>query len=464
MVNAGGVVNSQEQCRYWETVIDTMADGLLVVDPDGIIVSTNRALEEITGYERAELIGRTCAALDFDGCHKARAEGGGKHCRLFADGQVRRCRCHLKRRDGTLLPVIKNAAVLRDDQGQVIGAVETLTDLSEVAAREAVITQLREELEEKDVFHGMIGRSPAMRRVFGLIESAAPSEAPVVIQGESGVGKELAAAAIHHLSPRRNGPFIRVNCSALNENLLESELFGHVKGAFTGAEKARQGRFEAASGGDVFLDEIGDLSPAIQLKLLRVLQEKEIERVGAHQPVRVDVRVISATNRDLAQLMAEGRFRADLYYRVAVIPIHLPPLRERREDIPLLVERLVRRLALRTGKDITGVSRPAMDLLASHAWPGNVRELINFLEYAFVLCPGGRIEPEHLPALRRDVPAGPAAPEPDRAERERILDALRRSGGNKAQAARLLGMSRVTLWKRLKILGVSVDRTIASGG
>jgi transcriptional regulator with PAS, ATPase and Fis domain len=299
-----------------------------------------------------------------------------------------------------------------------------------------------------------------MRRVFALLESAAQSQAPVVITCESGTGKELAAQAIHDLGPRAKGPFIRVNCAALNEALLESELFGHVKGAFTGAERGRVGRFEAASGGDIFLDEIGDLPLATQVKLLRVLQEGEIERVGDHRPIKLDVRVITATNQDLARLMAAGRFREDLYYRIAAIPVPIPPLRERREDIPLLAEAFLERIRLKTGKPLTGLAKEALELLLAHDWPGNVRELINALEYAFVLCPEGLIRPEHLPARIAGGRAGhlPAAPAHlDRAEAERIKAALDQSGGNLTEAARLLGLSRVTLWKKLKRLGLETS-------
>jgi transcriptional regulator with PAS, ATPase and Fis domain len=248
-----------------------------------------------------------------------------------------------------------------------------------------------------------------------------------------------------------------VNCAALNENLLESELFGHVKGAFTGAEQNRIGRFEAADQGDIFLDEIGDLPMATQTKLLRVVQEKEFERVGDHKPISLDVRVIAATNKDLEKLMNEGQFREDLYYRLNVIPIYLPPLRARRDDIPLLTEAFMQRLQLKTGKSITGISKDAMEQLLAYDWPGNVRELINAVEYAFVLCPQGEITCEHLPAKigARVEPVGVDRSESmpggvQQEERRKLLKALRASGGNKTAAARLLGISRVTLWKRLK--------------
>ena len=446
-----------EYNQFWRTVVETMTDALMVIDTDGIIVSLNPAMTQISGYGREELIGRSCAVLDLDTCERARAQGGDHHCALFRDHGVRRCRTMLRTKDGRIMPLIKNAAVLKDSAGQVIGGVETLTDLSEVEARDRVITALRQELSSQDGFQGMIGTSPVMKRFFGLISAVSESGAPVVITGPSGSGKELAAQAIHNLGPRAKGPFIKVNCAALNESLLESELFGHSKGAFTGADRERKGRFEAADGGDIFLDEIGDLPLSTQIKLLRVLQEGEIERVGENRPIKIDVRIITATNQDLNRLMSEGRFREDLYYRIAALPIKIPALARRREDIPLLAEAFINRIRLKTSKNITGVSKEAMEIMMDYSWPGNVRELINSLEYGFVLCPEGLLAPEHLPAHLLSgatdrclsAPAGPAGPlAPD--EEARIRQALEATGGNRTEAAALLGVSRVTLWKKLK--------------
>ena len=458
----------KEQSDYWETVIETMMDGLMIVDPEGVIVSINKAMEVITGYSKDELIGQSCEILDCDTCFGTRAEGHDKYCALFIEGHVKRRKCMLRRKDGRPLYVHKNAATLKDGEGKVIGGVETLTDLSEVVSKDRVISRLRRELSGKDGFQGILGKSSAMLEVFDLISSAAHSEAPVVIYGESGTGKELVAAAIHRLGPRRKGPFIKVNCAALSESLLESELFGHVKGAFTGAERTRVGRFEAANRGDIFLDEIGDLPLATQVKLLRVLQEREIERVGDHKPISIDVRILAATNKNLGGLMEEGRFREDLYYRIGVIPIHLPPLRERHEDIPLLVDAFINRSRLKTGKPITGLSAEALELLADYDWPGNVRELLNAIEYAFVLCHDGEVGSDHLPAQI----TGRTAPVASRRrvgarlksvdEKKQLLEALEAAGGNKSQAARMLGISRVTLWKRLKIHDIQVEKEIRS--
>jgi PAS domain S-box-containing protein len=456
----------EEFSQYWQTVVHTMLDGLMVVDPDGIILSVNNAFEQLTGYNQDEIIGRSCELLKCDKCFGTRARGGDKHCELFKHGQVSHSRCVLQKKDGTTVHVLKNAAILKDKEGVVVGGVETLADCTELIDKDRVITSLREELSIEDNFQGIIGRSGSMRRVFDLIRSAAPSEAPLIIYGESGTGKELIAAAIHRLGPRSNGPFIKVNCAALNESLLESELFGHVKGAFTGADRTRVGRFEAASRGDIFLDEIGDLPLSTQVKLLRVLQEKEIEKVGDHLPIAVDVRVIAATNKDLNGLMEEGRFREDLYYRIGVIPIYLPPLRERREDIPLLIDTFINRIRIKTRKQIRGMNKEALELLVGYDWPGNVRELINVIEYAFVLCADGDIRISHLPAslTGNSLPLSVRKPSPltqdTDDQKERLLEALKKSGGNKSQAARFLGISRVTLWKRLKAFDIQVDKTI----
>jgi PAS domain S-box-containing protein len=456
----------EEYSQYWKTIVDTMADGLMVVDSEGVIVSVNRAMEELSGYSKEELIGKSCDILDCDACFRTRSEGHDKYCALFKDEKVTRRKCTLRKSDGSRLHLVKNAAVLRDSSDRVIGGVETWTDLSEVVAKEQVINRLRKELSGEDGFQGILGKSPAMQQVFDLISSASQSEAPVIIYGDSGTGKELVASAIHKLGVRSKGPFIKVNCAALSESLLESELFGHVKGAFTGADRTRMGRFEAANGGDIFLDEIGDLPLSTQVKLLRVLQEKEIEKVGDHRPVTIDVRILAATNKDLYRLMEEGRFREDLYYRIGVIPIILPPLQERREDIPLLVETFINRIRLKTDKPITGMSKEALDVLFAYNWPGNVRELINVIEYSFVLCHEDEIMPHHLPAkLTGKQPSvrprrRAVKKQSDDVERKRILEALAATGGNQSKAAEILGISRVTLWKRLKAFDIKVDRSV----
>ena len=447
----------------WEKIIETMTEGLMLVDPVGKILYVNKAMENLLQYKKHELIGKSCDVLECSSCFGTKKGGKGKYCALFQKGQVRNFKCAFRRKDGTTLSVLKNATTLKDENNKVVAGVENLTDLSSHEQKDHEINSLKKQLHDKDGFQGLLGKSLIMGHVFDLTRSAATSEAPIIIYGESGTGKELIASALHTLGPKKNGPYIKVNCAALNDNLLESELFGHTKGAFTGANHSRTGRFEAAHGGDIFLDEIGDMPLTVQTKLLRVLQEHEIERVGDHQPIPINVRVIAATNKNLQQLISKGQFREDLYFRIGVIPIHLPPLRERKEDIPCLLETFIERTRLKTGKEISGVSKEALELLYFYHWPGNVRELINFVEYAFVLCPGKTILPQHLPALltppdqqtysRADVRQHSTGD-----ERESILKALMATGGNKSQAARLLGISRVTLWKRIKKHQIEVNK------
>jgi len=453
--------------KYWQTVIDTMMEGLMLVDPDGKIIFINPAFEQLSGYTKKEVEGQTCEILGCDTCFGTRKEGKDKYCALFKEGKVRKRKCIFQKKGGGKVHVLKNAALLRDENGKVVGGVENLTDLSPLVEKDEVILRLKKQLNNEDGFHGMLGKSAAMKKVFDLIASAAPSEAPVVIYGESGTGKELAAAAIHRLSDRHDGPFVKVNCAALNENLLESELFGHVKGAFTGADRTRVGRFEAANKGAMFLDEIGDLPLTTQTKLLRVLQEKEFERVGDNRPIATDVRILAATNKDINRLMQEELFREDLYYRISVIPIYLPPLRARLDDIPLLVDTFIHRMRLKTEKNITGIAKEVLDVFMQYRWPGNIRELINVIEYAFVLCPEEDISIAHLPAqlLGQQPVHVQQAPKTSRQlstgdMRQELVQALLAAGGNKSEAARRLGISRVTLWKRIKKFGVQIDKQI----
>jgi two-component system response regulator HydG len=453
--------------EYWKTVVDTMMDGLVVVDRSGTIRSVNKALERMIGYAASELVGRECAILDCDTCLVSTEQGKGqKKCGLLLGGAVVRHRCHLRRKDGRPIHVLKNGAVLTDTNGAIVGGVETLTDISDLVAKEETIRELRDLLSPDEGFEGIIGKSPRMLDVYALIRNAAASDAPIIIYGESGTGKELVANAIHRTGRRNKGPFIKVSCAALNESLLESELFGHVKGAFTGADKDRRGRFESANKGDLFLDEIGDIPLSTQVKLLRVLQEKEVERVGDHTPIPIEVRIIAATHRDLARMCGEGAFREDLYYRLNVIPIRVPPLRERREDIPLLVDHFVRTVRIRTEKPILGLTEEAMQLLTAHPWPGNIRELINVVEYAFVVCHDEFISPRHLPSLpagRRGMAIGSPASIGEQEKRAELLRILEETGGNRQEASKLLGISRVTLWKLLKKHGIGIRNSVDPG-
>ncbi len=450
--------------RYWKEIMNTMNDGLVIIDPNGIIRMVNSALERLTGYPRAELIGQSCSIFNCDVCEAARTKGRGKWCLLFDLGSTNMKRCLIARKDGCYISVFKKASVLKDERGAVLGAVETLTDISEIDKRDQKIEELSRLIDTDLGFHGLIGKSPVMQKAFMIIEKAAQSDAPVIIYGDSGTGKELVARAIHELGRRKEGPYIQLNCAALNESLLESELFGHVKGAFTGAYRHRQGRFEAAHGGDIFLDEIGDVPLSTQVKLLRILETKQFERVGDHRPMFADVRIIAATNRDLPLLVSEKRFREDFFFRINVIPIHLPPLRAHMEDIPLLAGSFIRQLRSKSGKDIRGVSHEAMNLFMNYHWPGNVRELKSSLEYAFVIAEEGLIELEQLPAhigvASSDVCRPQSLPEDGSEEKKDLLEALRAARGNQSQAARILGISRVTVWNRMRKHGIDLKKTV----
>ena len=447
---------------YWESIIETMKEGLLVVNPEGTIIAVNPAAEALTGYTAQELIGSSCRVLDCTGCVIYGDGPGEKWCKLFQEGMVKAKKCLITHKDHRSVSVVKNATVLRGQDGRIIGAVETLTDISDFVRQQEEIMALRKTLDLNDNYFGILGKSAPMQRLFEMIESVAQSDAPVIINGQSGTGKEMVARAIHWASPRQDKPFIKVSCAALNENLLETELFGHVKGAYTGADRSRVGRFEAAHGGSIFLDEIGDIPPATQVKLLRVLEEKEIERVGDHTPIPVDVRIITATNKNLEDLVARGAFREDLYFRIHVFPLTIPPLRERPEDIPIIIQHFVEQNHATSGKKISGLSPEAVARLTSYTWPGNVRELRNAIEYALVLCPGGEIGAHHLPHKIAPASACPPPAEPLEArERDELVRVLRQVGGNQSAAARQLGVSRVTVWKRMKKHHIDLTRDVA---
>ncbi len=444
-------MNDSPQRQARDVILDSIADGVFTVDESWRITSFNRAAERITGVPRDQAVGQRC-------CDVFRASICEQQCALKQTRQTGRPivnkAIYIIDADGRRIPISISTAILRDGSGRVIGGVETFRDLS-------VVEELRKELHEKYTFADIIGRSAPMRRLFEIVPQIADSDSTVLIEGASGTGKELFARAIHHLSPRRDRPFVAINCGALPDTLLESELFGYKAGAFTDARGDKPGRFAAADGGTVFLDEIGDVSPAMQVRLLRVLQEKTFEPLGSVAPVRVDVRVIAATNQDLARLVKKGRFREDLYYRVNVVRLPLPPLRDRREDIPLLVEHFVGKLNRLQSRDVAGVSPEAMALLMAHDYGGNVRELENVIEHGFVLCRGGMIEPAHLPPAFWEGAEAPAAPA--RAaltlralEAIHITDAIRRCGGNRKAAAEELGIDPSTLFRKAKSLNIDL--------
>ena len=447
--------------KHWKTIFETLMDGVLVVDPMGKIIAVNPAAERLTGYDSRELVGKSCRILDCTGCEIFGKGPAEQWCGLYARGDVRAKKCLITHKEHRTVNVIKNATILRSKEGDVIGAIETLTDMSEIVRQQQEIVTLRKSLKMDEGYYGIRGNSHTMQDLYELIDNVAQTESPVMIHGESGTGKELVARAVHEAGQRSTKPFIKVNCAALNENLLESELFGHTKGAYTGADRTRIGRFEAAHGGTIFLDEIGDIPLATQVKLLRVLEEKEIERVGDHTPIKIDVRIISATNKNLEKLIAKGNFREDLYFRINVFPLNCPPLRERKEDIPIIVQSFIRSNNQKTGKKILGLSPEALEKLSAYRWPGNVRELRNAIEYAFVLCPSGGIGSQHLPPKISGTnvecvdPADLRSSSDNVQEKELLLEALRQSKGNQSETARKLGVSRVTIWKRMKKYGIT---------
>ena len=449
--------------RFIERIIDSMDDGVFTMDAKGCISSWNPSMERISGYSAREALGKTCKLLQCSRCFGKECPADIQTCRILEQGQPEAKECQLRHKDGHDVEVIKKASVVRDDQDNIIGVVETVTDLTELVRARKKAEEAFLRLGELHRMDNIIGKGRAMQRVFAAISAAAASDATILIQGESGTGKELVAGAIHYNGARRQGPLVSVNCSALAETLLESELFGHVKGAFTGAARDRVGRFEEASGGTIFLDEIGELSSYIQVKLLRVLQEREIERVGDSKKHKIDIRVIAATHQDLFSKVREGLFREDLYYRLKVFPIHLPPLRERREDIPLLANHFINLISQKTGKQITGLSSPAMRAFMDYTWPGNVRELENAVEHAFVLCNRGQIEIDDLPIEIRQpevaaVCVGTASDHRYRGTgirrkkpgKEELVELLHACDWNKAEVGRRLGLSRTAVWKYMK--------------
>jgi PAS domain S-box-containing protein len=427
-------------------ILDSINEGVFTVDRDWRITEFNRAAERITGVRKRDALGKLCS----DVFRANICEGACPLRRTFTSGKPTiQATADIINAAGRRIPIRISTALLRGEDGAAVGGVETFQDLSQVEA-------LRKELEARYTFEDIVGRSHAMRSLFEIVPDIAASSSTVLIEGASGTGKELFARAIHNLSPRRKKRFVAVNCAALPDALLESELFGYKAGAFTDARRDKPGRFSLADGGTIFLDEIGDVSPAMQVRLLRVLQERCFEPLGATESERVNVRVVAATNRDLTRLVREGKFREDLFYRIRVIHLKLPSLKERREDIPLLVDHLVAKLNRVQGRDIAGVSQEVLVRLMDHDYPGNVRELENVIEQAFVLCRGGLIELRHLPPEFRPPAGALAAPVSAMSmrsmERHMIEAALKRNNGNRQRTARELGIDPSTLYRKLKAL------------
>ncbi|NOZ62999.1 MAG: PAS domain S-box protein [Calditrichaeota bacterium] len=425
-------------------ILDSIAEGLFTVDADFKINYFNRAAEEITGMNRSEVLGKFCkhifkSNLCFIQCPIAQVLESGKNI-YDLDSKMRD-------KAGKMIPVKMNVAILRNSEGEPLGGVISFRDVSD-------LVMFREKHTRRFQFQGIVGYSKAMHEIFELIDEISDSDASVLIQGESGTGKEMVANAIQATSQRKDKPFVKVNCSVFSRQLLASELFGHVKGAFTGAIRDREGRFELANGGTIFLDEVGEMPVQMQLQLLRVLQEGAFERVGESKSRTVDVRVIAATNKNLVDSIRNGEFREDLFYRLNVIPISVPPLRERPEDVPYLVKHFLRKFSLIYGKKMNDIEDPALELLVEYTWPGNIRELENALEYAFVRTrDSSTIALSKLPLSVRSGVSSVRAQYASCLESEEcslILKLLERHKWNKTRVAQELGISRSTLWRKMK--------------
>ncbi len=442
--------------KQTEIILDSIAEGVFTVDAEWKITSFNRAAEKITGIKKDEAIGRHC----WDVFRASICESRCSLRQTIETGQqIVNQAIFIVNSKGERIPVSISTAILRDQKGNVIGGVETFRDLSLVEA-------LRKELEGRHSFYDIISKNPEMQRLFWILEQLAEGDTTVLLVGESGTGKELFAKAIHSLSNRKNGPFITINCGALPDTLLESELFGYKAGAFTDAKKDKPGRVSLAEGGTLFLDEIGDVSPALQVRLLRLVQDKVYEPLGSTRSYKADVRIVAATNKNLEKLVAEGKFRQDLYYRINVVKLELPPLRNRKEDIPLLAQHFIRKFNRLGGKEIKGLSPEVLPILMSHDFPGNVRELENIIEYATVVCKESLITVEHLPDYIRPsgIGHGPIpAPTGDQNENSFeelekffLLKVLEKNNWSRKETAKVLGMHPTTLWRKMRKLNISV--------
>lgn len=449
--------------EFVKLLLKSIGNGVFVLDTHGMIIAWNPAMEKITGYSYNEIKGKSCKILNFSQCFDKDCPAGMNDCGIFEFGKVEPMECLLNHKQGHALSVIKNARIIKNKQNKIIGIIETVTDLTELKNARLKMKEATRRLGELNRLGGIIAKSQVMQNVFTFIKASAASDASILIQGESGTGKELVANAIHSIGERKDKPMIIVNCSALSESLLESELFGHIKGAFTGADRDRVGRFEQADGGTIFLDEIGEITPYIQVKLLRVLQQKEIERVGESKKRIINIRIITATNKDLKSLVDLGTFREDLYYRLKVFPIYLPPLRSRKEDIPLLVNHFIKINNKKSAIKAKGISKSALKAFMDYSWPGNIRELANAIEHAFVLCSNRQIDLADLPMEIREQNSISRSFEkeklPDKKKSSRhtpiltektLIDLLHDNKWNKAEVARRVGLSRASIWKYMK--------------
>jgi PAS domain S-box-containing protein len=436
----------------FEAILESISEGVFTVDLQWRITFFNRAAEAITGISKSNALGQRCSdifrsSLCADNCALKETLHTGK--------PIIGKSAYIINFQGNRVPISLTTAQLFDSDGNLIGAAETFRDITEVES-------LRNQLMGMYSFGEISSRSPFMHRLFEVLPAIASSPSTVLIFGETGTGKELMAKTIHSMSPRNRGPFVAVNCGALPDTLLESELFGYKTGAFTGANRDKPGRFALAKGGTLFLDEIGDVSPALQVRLLRVLQERIYEPLGSVKPEIADVRVIAATSKYLAEMIKKGEFREDLYYRLNVVPIELPPLRKRREDIPLIVDKFIQKFNALQGRQIKGIDPEALSLLMAHDWPGNIRELENVIERSFILCAGDYIGISHLPEELRSCKVysgvlGGLRYFRDLHESEAIIEALKNHDHNHSQAAKALGIHRTTLFRKMKKLGIQIN-------
>ncbi len=448
------ILDPAGEAQFFETVLRCVADGVFTVDTNWRITSFNRAAERITGVPVDRAIGKRCSEI----FHSDLCERGCPIRETLETGlEIIDRSARILTRRGRSIPISVSSAVLRAEDGTLLGAVETFRDLS-------TIEQLRREIRSQYTFEDIIGKSEAFQKIFAILPDIATSESTVLIEGPSGSGKELLAQAVHNLSPRRKRPYVVVNCGTLPPNLFESELFGYKRGAFTDAKQDKPGLITKAEGGTIFLDEIGDLPPETQVKLLRLLQEREYHPLGGVDTRHADVRIVAATNRNLSEMVSNGQFRDDLYFRLAVVRMTIPPLARRRQDIPLLIEHFVRRFNAKKGKRIEGLTPAVMEILMRHPLPGNVRELENVIEYCFVLCHNGLIDIRHLPDDLQEGVGAPGEVEPNRvmapiqaSEADAIREALERNGGSRSLTAQELQMSRTTLWRRLKKYGIDPE-------
>ncbi|MCP4295520.1 MAG: PAS domain S-box protein [Proteobacteria bacterium] len=442
----------------YKTILQTMHEGVFVADLKGKIIFANRAMEELTGFIAGGLVGSSCSSFMFCVCED------GTDCIAYSQKIASNHECQIKHKNGRNIPVLKNAQVLMNQEKKVIGVVETLTDISKLKTLQERLNKLKIKDRDRNSYRKIVGKGPRMTELFDLLKLASTSNSAILIHGETGTGKELVADALHKESLRKKNPLVKVNCSALSDTLLESELFGHAKGAFTGAIHERIGRFELAHKGTLFLDEISEISPLIQLKLLRFLQEKEYERVGESKTRKSDVRIISATNKDLFALVNQGLFREDLYYRLKVFPLYIPPLRDRKEDIGILIDHFINKYNLETGNSISGTKSAATSLLMDYDWPGNIRELENAIEHAFVIRNEGEIEIFDLPieirkssiqirpSLSSEIGSitEPVTYRRSSVDEKELRELLHRFKWKQSAVAKYLKVNRTTVWRLVK--------------